>query len=164
MLKMRRKSQLAESLNGSRYLSQRVVGCVEDQDLGARCELAGQFCGIQLPIITGSQLPLRSRALQEEVGGAAVFTFLTSAHLPSHLFPSFFSQLWTSPLSSQFRGLPSLVYVPGVPQPTHAHPGSLASLCLHITTQHSLPASGTETQGDLQPSLSWVRNNQKQAL
>lgn len=139
MLKMRRKSQLAESLNGSRYLSQRVVGCVEDQDLGARCELAGQFCGIQLPIITGSQLPLRSRALQEEVGGAAVFTFLTSAHLPSHLFPSFFSQLWTSPLSSQFRGLPSLCprspsthscppRLPCQPLPAHYHPAFLTGL------------------------------------
>lgn len=55
MFKIRRKSQLAEVSEWIPwYLSQRVVGCVEDQDLGARCELAGQFCGIQLPVITGS--------------------------------------------------------------------------------------------------------------
>lgn len=84
---------------------------------------------------------------------------LISLRTCSHL-SSLSSGLHLYPPSSE----DSLPYVPGVPQPTHAHPGSLASLCLHITTQHSLPASGTETQGDLQPSLSWVRNNQKQAL
>lgn len=52
-----------------RYLSQGVVGCVEDKGFSARCELAGQLRGVQLPVAAGIQFPILVGALQEEVGG-----------------------------------------------------------------------------------------------
>jgi hypothetical protein len=162
MFKIRRKSLLAEISEWAPwYLSQRVVGCVEDQDLGARCELAGQFCGVQLPIIAGSQLPLRSRTLRG-VGGSSIY-FPDRSSSPFSSAPISLSFGLHLHLPSSGDSLPMsqdlAQLIPWVPQLTHTHPRNLTSLGLPITTLHSLPASGTRTQGDLQPSLSWVRNN-----
>lgn len=47
------------------HLSQGVVGCVEDEDFGARSELAGQLLGVQLPVAAGLQFPFLGGGLQE---------------------------------------------------------------------------------------------------
>lgn len=57
-----------------RYLSQGVVGCVEDEGFSARCELAGQLRGIQLPVAAGIRLSLLDGALREEGGRVAMLT------------------------------------------------------------------------------------------
>lgn len=57
-----------------RYLSQGVVGCVEDEGFSARCEFAGQLRGIQLPVAAGIRFSLLGGALQEEGAGVAILT------------------------------------------------------------------------------------------
>lgn len=159
------------------YLSQRVVGCVEDQGLGTRCELAGQFCRVQLPVIAGFQLSLSNRALQEE-GERQQELSPDSSSCPDvsasiSLLSALDSTPTPLPLSHVPGSSPSHIFIP---QPTHNHPALLTSLeqpvttknpltalAGPLTTQNPLPASGTQTQADLQPSESWVRNNQRQA-
>lgn len=117
------------------YLSQRVVGCVEDQGLGTRCELAGQFCRVQLPVIAGFQLSLSNRALQEEGERQQELSPDSSSCPDVSASISLLSALDSTPTPSSALKTP-------FPCPMSQDLAHLISSSLNppITTQHCLPA------------------------